>query len=413
MKKWIIILFIICGIGTLTSAALAGHIYFKGMKQVHETKNIDLNKDNLSSIVINASIPVKVKRTEGNPHIEITEYYKALLGEPYQYRCDVEEKVGKSIITITTEQQEVPNMFIGEDYKVITVYLPDQAIDNLSIKSGAAVYGWWESEGEIDLQDIDIKNLEVNMQGNANIKGNYESVMLEVQGNVMIDSESCKALSVSNASAVELKGNYENVNIIGADNLQIDAEVQNLCNLNRLYGTAELNGRYNTIKISEADQYGNDIIVDSDTAYTIEIENGGSNITLSGKLEQVNITGDSGINIGRTVNIEAECIPKEISVTDTDQGLTNITLPSNIKGIELKAKINQLGDEVYYDGYEVYEEDQQSLNMMNLMSDFELEEREEDGGKIYTYGDGASTKIFVKTSESGQVNILDGGYIVQ
>lgn len=290
MKKWIIILFIICGIGTITAAALAGHIYFKGMKQAQHTENISLDASKLKNIVLDTAIPVKIKRAQDDSRIEITEHYRAYLGEPYKYSCNVESKDNQTIITIRSEEQRTPPLFIKDDYKEITIYLPDQAIDSLNIINNQEIHRWYKEFNVIDLQDINIKNLEVH--------------------------------------------------------------------------SAEMN------------------------------------IDIKGKCEKINIT--AGINI----NIQADSMPKEINIAD-NQGTVTIILPTNIKGIELKTPKG------YSENDKVFTNQDEELNLIQINSDFALEEKEEQGERIYTYGDGTSTKIQIDGLNESTINLLDGNYSVK
>ncbi len=394
MKKWLIALTIIFGAGLLTSASLAGRIYFKEATVYTDYDKQIIDLTNTKSIYINSDIPVEIKPTTGEAYVEFNQSFEDILGKNPEFKLDVETKGDSCYINLEQIKYTDISFIIKRDEAILTVYLPVQALDTLQIQHPS--YRGWYERPQIDLTGIDVKAININ-QDNSNITldGKYENINITSSGssNININSKQKAQVTLEGAAQYNLVGNFENVDINGqhssvnmnaleATNVIIDAYSSNV----------KLEGDYSQVKVlGEA----NLINVKTNTLSDIEIENNSGEVILDGPLNRVKLnTPYSNIDIQTTVN------SKSIEI-EGEQNNTTLRLPSNIPGFKIIPIISESDDGEYQ-----INDNGDYLKLPNINSEFLLNKQETD---IYTYGD-SSLKMMVQIGSG--LRIVDNGYMI-
>nr|WP_302598905.1 hypothetical protein [uncultured Cellulosilyticum sp.] len=394
MKKWLVALTIICGAGFLTSASLAGKIYFQGANIYtdYDKKNIDLT--NINNIYINSDIPVEIKPTTGEAYVEFNQNFEDILGKNPEFELTVENKDKSCYINLNQTKDIEIWFMIKKDEAALTVYLPTKALDTLQINHES--YRRWNYEiPQIDLTGIDIKNLEIAQNYTAvSLDGKYENIDITSGGSstVKINSKQKANVRLEGEATYTLDGLFETVQINGRyEPIKINTLEPAKVNIEAYRSNIKLEGSYSSVKVLGDD---NVINVKTATLSDIDITNTYGNIVLDGPLNMVKVNNEcSEIDIQTTTN------PKSIEVSG-EQNNTVLRLPSNIPGFKImymQGNTNDYGYEMNQDG--------EYIQTSRINSDFTLNKV---NNNTYTYGD-SSSKLMLEV-ESG-LRIVDNGYM--
>lgn len=396
MKKWLIALTIICGASFLTSASLAGKVYFEGGKLYtdYDKKNIDLT--HTEKLYINSDIPVEIKPTTGEAYVEFNQDFEDILGKNPEFKLTVENKDKNCYVTLKQTKDIEVWLMVKKDEAALTVYLPTKALDTLQVNHES--YKRWNQDPlQIDLAGFDIKNLNISQDSTTiSLDGKYENIDISSGGSstVKINSKQKAHVKLQGEATYALGGLFETLEIEGRYSpIEINALAAAKVNIDSYCSDIKLTGSYSLVKVLGNN---NNINVKTDTLTDIDIIDPYGNITLDGPLNSVKINSEcSDIDIQTVIN------PKSIEVSG-EQNNAVLRLPSNITGF----KLMYIQSDEYEYGYD-YEvnEDGEYTNTPRISSDFTLN-KANDG--TYTYGD-SSSKLMLEV-ESG-LRIVDNGYM--
>lgn len=390
MKKWLIIFSLICGVSFMVSAAIAGQVYYKELNTYTDYEKQELNLDNLKSIYIDSQIPVQVEITEGKPYVEFNQSFVDLLGMAPEFKLKIKTKENNTYIDL--EQIKETSIYLGvqEDKASLTVYLPQKAYETIQIQNNGHTYYDKKGNHIINLENIDAKKIDIDVAySEVNLKGSYEQVLAHIDSGVLeIHSNQPVQLEVEGNVKTYLIGQYESINIqdIHHKEVYIDSEIPVYVEIESNHSNIKLRGKYDKISL---EGYSNTIDVQSDSVCKVIVENEDGYINLSGAFEEIVVDDGERASIDIQTTVIPQCIKILGYVTDP----ISLTLPSNIKGFELR-----------YLGKRQYEE------RNKLLSEFNVVERvSSKGEKIYTYGDG-SIPITIDANSDFKLEIIDGGY---
>lgn len=393
MKKWLIALTIIFGAGLLTSASLAGQIYFKGTNVYTDYDKQSIDLTNTKSIYINSDIPVEVKPTTGEAYAEFSQSFEDILGKNPAFELKVENKADGCYINLEQIKDIEIWFLIKRDEAALTVYLPAQTLDTLQITHQS--YRNRYTETQIDLTGIDVKDLSINEDyAEVILDGKYENIKVSGGGssNVRINSKQKANLSLEGNANYNLEGLFDTVDISSRyGSIKMNALSPAKVNIDTSGSDIKLEGSYSSVKV-----LGNEnlINVQTNTLSDITIENNYNNIILDGPLNIVRINNEcSNIDIQTTVN------PKSIEVIG-EQNNTTLRLPSNIPGFKLMSMSSDTEDREYE-----MNDDGEYITRSKINSDFDIQQQNND---TYIYGD-SSLKLMVEVGEG--LRILDNGYM--
>lgn len=394
MRKWLIALTIICGAGFLTSASIAGNIYFQGANVYtdYDKKNLDLN--NITGIYINSDIPVEIKQTTGEAYVEFNQNFEDILGKNPEFELTVENKDKNCYINLNQTKDIDIWFMIKKDEAALTVYLPTKKLETLQINNNS--YKRWEQEPmQIDLAGVDVKHLQIAQNYTmVSLDGKYENIDISTAGSstVKINSKQKANVKLKGEAVYTLDGLFETVEINGRyEPIKINTLEPAKVNVNSHGSEIKLEGSYSSVEVLGDN---NDINVKTNTLSDIDITNTDGNVVLDGPLNIVRVNNECS-----DVDIQATTNPKSIEVSG-EQNKVILRLPSNIPGFKLmytQSNIEEYGYEVSLDGEEV--------NEPKINSDFTLTR---DSNDTYTYGD-SSSKLMLEV-ESG-LRIIDNGYM--
>ena len=80
MKKWLISLSVIFGVGFITSVILAGKVYYSDLQTYEDYDKQIINVQNLENLYIDSDVPVEVQVTDGEPYAEFSQTFTDLVG---------------------------------------------------------------------------------------------------------------------------------------------------------------------------------------------------------------------------------------------------------------------------------------------------------------------------------------------
>lgn len=403
MRKWLIALTVIFGVSFITSASLAGKVYYQGsMVHIdHDKKNLDLT--NINSIYINSDIPVTVKPTTGEAYAEFNQSFENILGDNPVFELKVENKDKACHINLTQTKDVKLNFGVKRNEKSLVVYLPVKALETLKVDYNGFrdVY----NVEEIDLTGFNIKNVEIKQHWtDVKLDGEYENINLITGGASEIDIKSKKQANVKlNGSAnYKLEGLFKTLDIIHADDMPI---IMNNCKVEQVNvetdnSEIQFEGEYTKVKVLGDN---NIINLQTSTLCDVTIENNYGKVLLDGPFNNVNIDGEAVVVDIQTIN------PKSIKVKGEDNQ-TTLNLPAHIAGFKLMCMAEELNGGESIDQYTVYDvseayESKSSEASSKIFSEFKLTQQNKN---IYTYGDGSS-RIMIRVGKS--LNILESGQI--
>lgn len=400
MKRWLIILSIIFAIGFISSAVLAGRVYYQDLKNYTDYDKKELPTEALKNIYIKSSVPIEIYPTSGAAYVEFNQSFTDLIGAAPEYELDVESK-GENTYIELNETKEI-SLWLGvkESKAQLSIYLPQTTIKRLNIQN-EGYFSYKRNKQVVNLEGINVNEFTTNMNETEFIlDGNYETINISVsQGKINLKSNTPTQLVTQGSLAHYLTGEFDKITINNSSR---------------------------------------DIVIDSNSASSVEIHSGGSNIDLKGQYSKVKVNGDHN-----TIDIRSESICKlytdghenyinangafdvmnlnennsemEIQTTviptkldlgkNTSYNTLSVTLPSNIPGFTVKCLGDYYMEESEFDYYEEYE-----TNHLNLISDFILEEgKSEKNERMFTYGNG-SLQILINANRGNSLEIIDGVY---
>ena len=408
MKKGLFILSIIFILSFISSAILAGKVYYDDLKVYTDQKTEQLNNDALENIYIKSSARVDIYPTAGEPYVEFTQSFIDLVGIAPKYDLRVEEKDKSTYITLEQLNEVIISLGVREENSKLAIYLPQKQIDKLSIKN-VNYYFSSNNAQMINLQGIDIKQLDMDVYASEIIlDGKYESIDISSHGGSInlishIPVQFCSKGRIDQ----DLSGKFESIKITGSGR-RINIDSEEACNveLDSYESIINLKGNYANIDLIGN---SNNIDLHSETPCKLETE-GDNNVTTGvGAFNKMLLKETSS-----KIDLKTTIIPKKLQFNRCE-GNTSIklTLPSNIPGLNISyTDIKNLEDyyEEYDEDYEAYKKEQNE-NMMRLIeSDFNLKgETIEDGKYCYTYGD---KSIPITLSQEGDtlLEIIEGDY---
>ena len=393
MKKWLIIFSIIFGIGFITSAVIAGQVYYKELNAYTDYDKQDLDINALQSIYIDSQIPVQVEVTQGKPYVEFSQSFTDLLGMEPEFELEVKTKGNSTYVNL--EQTKEITVYIGiqEDKASLTVYLPQKAYDTIQIKNNEYSYYSKYRDNNINLEDIDVKKFEIDMEySEVKLKGSYEQISAHINSGILeIHSNQPAQLEVQGRVKANLTGQYQGIDIQDIENREIyvESEIPTNIKLSSNYSNIKLRGKYDKINVAG---YSNSIDAKSDSVCKITVEDESSIINLNGAFKEIALNGERA-----SIDIQTTVVPEHIKLLGYVTEPVNLTLPSNIEGFQVKYLGNNQTEDYYEDRNKV-------------LSEFDvIEGISPKGEKKYTYGDG-STPITLEADSDSRLEIIDGGY---
>ena len=133
MKRWLITLSIVVVLGIISSATLAGHVYYNELRTYEDYDKKELSQEALKNIYIRSDVPVEIHPTKEKPYAEFTQTYTDIVGIPPKFKLEVEE--GKDITYINLNQIKKLPLSIGvqENKASLVVYLKESDINKLVV----------------------------------------------------------------------------------------------------------------------------------------------------------------------------------------------------------------------------------------------------------------------------------------
>lgn len=423
MRKWLIALAIIFGASFITSASLAGKVYYQGgmVYTDHDNKPLDLT--NIDKIYIKSDIPVTIKPTTGEPYAEFNQSCETFFGDNEKLELTVASKDKNCHINLLQVQESKFNFGKRRNKKALTVYLPVKVLDTLDVDY-VGYRDVYHTE-EIDLTGFDIKNLRIEQHWtDVKLDGNYENINLITGGasTININSKQQANVELNGSARYELKGSFKTLELINGtplvlmeqckvEKMNVDADVRtfvmNDCTIEELEGEIsdseiKFTGECKKVNISGNN---NTINLQTSTLCDVAIKDHYGNVTLDGPFNAINIEGEAAVVDIKTIK------PQSIKVKGEDNQ-TTLNLPANIAGFKVMCMSEELngGESIdQYTTYDVNEEERDELSEASskILSEFKLTEKKKN---IYTYGDGSS-RIMIRVGKS--FNILESGQIAK
>lgn len=390
MKRWLIVFILICGTSFIVSAAIAGRVYYKELNTYTDYDKQELNIDALQSIYIDSQIPIQVEITEGKPYVEFNQSFIDLLDMAPEFELKIKTKENSTYIELEQVKETTIYLGVQEDKANLKVYLPQKAYDTIQIQNNGHTYYDKKGDHIINLENIDAKKIDIDVAySEVNLKGNYEQILAHMDSGILeVHSNQPTQLEVEGNVKTYLIGQYESINIqdLQHKEIYIDSEIPTYVKLVSNHSNIKLRGKYDKINL---EGYSNTIDAQSDSVCKIIIENEDGYINLSGAFEEIVVNDGEKASI----DIQTTVIPESIKILGYITDPISLTLPSNIKGFELR-----------YLGNRQYEERNKLLSEFNVVEGISPK-----GEKIYTYGDG-SIPITIDANSDFKLEIIDGGY---
>lgn len=409
MKKWLIILSIIFITGFISSAVLAGHVYYKDLKTYEDYDKKDLKLEAIENVYIKSVVPVEIYPTNGEAYVEFTQSFVDLVGMAPKYKLDMQERGNSTYIDLTNTEENYLWLGVKENRAKLTIYLPEGDMNRLSIKSQG--YNTNNQQREvINLEKINVNELSIEANHtNFNLNGSYDRVdIVGYNSSLNMVSTSLTELHTSGNIKEDLSGQFSKIIIKGNESeINIEAVDAKNVELGNSYGSIHLVGNYETIKIEGVQ---NDIDLRSDTECKLITEGDNNRIYANGAFNVLNLNERES-----EIEIQTTTIPEQIKMlNESEQTSLNLILPSNIPGFTVKY-VKRDSDNRYdeYD-YEIGTMNEEYLLDKNVSEKIKSEympltTESEDGHYIYRYGTGDISILLNRDSEL-TLELIDGGY---
>lgn len=396
MKRWLIILSIICGIGFISSAVLAGRVYYQDLENYTDYDKKGLQIESLKNIYINSSVPIEIHPTSGEPYVEFNQSFINLIGSAPEYALDVQSKGENTYIELTETKEVFLRLGVKETKAQLSIYLPQITINRLNIINNG-YFNYKRNKQVINLEGINVNELTTNMNETEFVlDGSYEKININAsEGKISLKSNKKAQLVAQGSLAYYLTGEFDKITINNSSrDIIIDSNSASSVEINSYHSNINLKGSYSRVKLS-GDH--NTIDIHSENICKLYTNGEWNDITGNGAFEVMSLSGNNS-----EIKVQTTVIPTKF---DLDQSASyntlSLTLPSNIPGFRVK----------YYmeDREPNYDEEYETENI-NLISDFTLEEeKNEKDESIFTYGDG-SLQILINADQDNNLEIIDGVY---
>lgn len=395
MKRWLITLSIVVVLGIISSATLAGHVYYNELRTYEDYDKKELSQEALKNIYIRSDVPVEIHPTKEKPYAEFTQTYTDIVGIPPKFKLEVEE--GKDITYINLNQIKKLPLSIGvqENKASLVVYLKESDINKLVVDEYS--YNYYNRDKKIiDLQNINVKDLYLNTTySEFKLNGVYDKVEISAHSSILdMESKADAEVILSGVTKQNLNGKFKK--IIVRDNayeVNINSTKESIVELNGAGDNIHLEGKYARIDINGDN---NTIYIRSESICKLSTKGYNNTINADGAFETINMEENEG-----NIEVKTTMIPKNIEINSS---IISLTLPSNISGYTLSCVLE---DNDYEDSYEI---NQYIEDNCEFRSDFDNIQKEVKDNEIeYKYGDG-KLPITLKIPENTRLNIIDGGY---
>lgn len=406
MKKWLIILSIIFGIGFITSAVLAGHVYYSDLQTYEAYDKKAINISALQNVYIKSDVPIEIHSTTGEAYAEFSQIFTDLIGVAPKYQLAIEEKGNSTYISLNKIEDIVLYLGVKENKAKMSIYLPQGTINCLDIDSLTYVLSSQERQ-TINLEGININDLKVDMfNADFKLNGAYERVYIS-GGQSTLDMKSTNPTKLYTLGMREqnIEGLFEKITIKSSQGrVNINSLQSCRIEVENDYGNIQLAGKYEKINLN-----GNNTECDvhSEIKCTLSTKGYGNMIYANGAFNTISLKeGNSDVEIQTTIIPENISMDKEINSTTL-----YLTLPSNIEGITLKYLDQYFVVEEESLGEEHNVEDYFESQEFKLDSDFlPLKQEVTNGQVIYKYGNG-QVPITIDKNADISIELIDGGYI--
>lgn len=405
MKKCLAILSIIFLVSFISSAVLAGKVYYEELKTYTDYQNEPLDINALDNIYIKSSVQVDVFPTAGKPYVEFTQTYIDLVGVTPKYDLRVEKKDKSTYIELDQTEDVMISLGVKKDEAKLEVYLPQKQIDQLNIENKNYIY-MPSREQTINLQGIDIKQLVMDVfYSDISLDGKYEDVKVSTHGgSLKMKSKEPALLSTEGSMEQDLTGQFESITISGSGRY-VNINSEKACDVKiRSYDSMlTLKGSYSNIDLSGDN---NHIDLNSETPCKL-VTDGENNITSGvGAFEIIDLN-----EISSQIELKTTMIPKKLQLDKAvDSTDIRLTLPANIPGLNIRYDYSKNCD--FYDNDYDSEDEEEKIasDLRSITSDFELESYKSDKGEIgYSYGD-KSIPIILTRGRNISLEIIEGDY---
>ena len=399
MKRWLIILSIICGIGFISSAVLAGRVYYQDLKNYTDYDKKELQTEALKNIYIKSSVPIEIYPTSGAPYVEFNQSFTDLIGAAPEYELDVKSKGENTYIELNESKEIFLWLGVKESKAQLSIYLPQTTINRLNIQN-ERYFSYKRNKQIVNVEGININELTANMnEAEFILDGNYEKININVsQGKINLKSNTQAQLTTQGDLVQYLTGEFDKITIDNnSEDIVIDATSANSVEIKSNSSNIDLKGNYSKIKLNG--NY-NTIDIRSESICKLYTDGYENYINVNGAFDVMNLKENNS-----EMEIQTTVIPTKLDLgKNTSYNTLSVTLPSNIPGFTVKC----LGDYMeksesdYYEGYET--------NHLNLISDFILEEgKSEKNERMFSYGNG-SLQILINMNRGNSLEIIDGVY---
>lgn len=410
MKKWLIIFAVIFFAGGISSAVLAGKIYYKELKVYEDYDRKELSVKEAQNVYIKSDVPIELHSTnENNGYAEFTQRFVDLVGFKPKYALEVEERGDDLYISVNKVKEVVFLPVVKEDKAKLIVYLPQKDLAHLEIED-QYFNSLNRQDHMIDLSGANVKEVEINIRnGDICLDGAYESINIHAlhYGVLSVNSTIPAQLYTSGAIEQHLNGKFERIVVKdNSSDIRIDSLIPSNVEIDNNCGILKLDGQYSKVRILGVQ---NKIELNSDAECTLLTKGGYNYITAVGLFKSTSIEGyDNDIEIQNMI------IPESVKmIGESSEGSVKLTLPSNTPGISLNyVSKDGLSDNYYGDNYEEekYEYSVSSEDARHLESDFPLISVGQQNGRFtYTYGNG-QVPITINANRDIEVSLIDGGY---
>lgn len=405
MKKWLITLSIIFGVGFISSAVLAGRVYYSDLQTYEDYDKKEINKQALENVYITSDVPIEIQPTTGEPYAEFSQTFTDLVGYAPKYKLEIEEKGDSTHISLDEVESIILWLGVKKNEAKLTVYLPKDSINRLQVQSNN--YQMLHGDKQmINLESIDVEELNIDaICADINLEGTYNKVnIVSSNGSLTMHSEQTEKLSTSGMWKQNISGEFEKIKMESArGELNIDSWIPCKVDLEGHHNNIHLEGQYEQIKLNG---YGMEVELNSETECKLMTKGNDNTIYANGAFDIMDLQeADSEIEVQTTV------IPTSIKMLGEARGTSlSLTLPSNIQGLTLKY-VNQDGGayDYYYDEEQVIEPSFAD-HEFKLESDFlPFNQEIQNGNFIYQYGNG-EVPITLNQNVEISLELIDGGY---
>lgn len=400
MKRWLIILSVIFSIGFISSAVLAGRVYYKDLKNYTDYDKKELKIEALKNIYIKSSVPVEIHPTTGAPYVEFNQTFTDLVGVAPEYELDVQSKGENTYIELNETKELFLGLGVKEEKAQLSVYLPQTTINRLNVQN-SDYFAYRHNKQVINLEGINVNELAVDMnEAEFILNGNYERIKLSAAyGKINLQSNTRAQVFTEGHLVQNLSGEFDKITIRNnSQDIIIDSTSESIVEINNHNSNIDLKGNYSKVKI-EGDN--NNIDIRSESVCHLSTEGNDNYITGNGAFDVINVEEQSS-----EVEIKTTVIPTKVNLgQEAYYKAVSLTLPSNIPGFTVKYLGNYYIEDEEFGYYESYRD-----NTIDLQSDFTVQSGKGDKGEqIFTYGDG-TLPILISGEQETSLEIIDGGY---